>query len=99
MGAQSIQTPPTQACKYNVRPNQGRWLIECADEQLGEFEDAAGAIDHACGLARADADHGHVAVVTTETEPQEFHCFVPAHGPLGARTASMPPHLRLLVSH
>ncbi len=99
MGAPSGERAAEQACKYHVRRAQGGWLVERAEDHLGVFAEASEAISHACALAHGDADHGHVAVVTTETDPQEFHCFVPAPGHTAAPDTALPPHLRLLASH
>ncbi len=77
------------------------WRVEHAEACLGVHADAAAAIDQACRSARADADLGRVAIVTTETAPQELHCYLPTPGQAqpSASPATMPPYLRLLVSN
>jgi len=78
--------------------------VSSAEACLGVFADAAAAVDQACRCARADADLGRVAIVTTETAPQELHCYLPAPNPANqgqppAAAAVMPPYLRLLASN
>lgn len=82
----------------------GGWRVERAEACLGVHADPAAAIDQACRSARADADLGRVAIVTTETVPQELHCYLPSpdqaiQGQSSAAPATMPPYLRLLVSN
>jgi len=77
----------------------GGWRVERAEACLGVHADAASAIDQACRSARADADLGRVAIVTTETVPQELHCYLPTPGQASTAPAVMPPYLRLLVSN
>jgi len=80
---------------YRVEPAPGGWSVDCADDCLGVFADPTEAVDYACRSARDDAAHQRLAIVTAQTTPQEFHCFVPA----GGQTAAAPPpsYLRLLV--
>jgi hypothetical protein len=88
--------------KYRVRRAVDSWRVDRAEDCLGVFATSAEAIEQACRSARADADQGRVAIVTTETLLQEFHCYVPppggqSAGPSGP--ATLPPYLRLLVSN
>jgi len=85
-------TEATQTYRVNRAP--GGWSVDRADACLGVFVDPAEAVALACRSARDDAAHDHLAIVTAQTTPQEFHCFVPAHG--GA-TSPLPSYLRLLV--
>lgn len=93
MGAQASD----QTCKYSVRSALGGWRVERAGDCLGIFSDPAAAVDEACRSARGDADHGRLAIVTTETTPQEFHCYVPPQGCGSVVAPSPPAFLRLLV--
>lgn len=74
--------------------------MDRAEECLGLLKNSAQAVEQACRSARADADGGRVAIVTTETVPQELHCYLPPadRDPPAAATA-IPPYLRLLVSN
>jgi hypothetical protein len=94
-----IAQPADQTNKYRVQMAAGGWRVESAEACLGVFDSAASAIDQACRSARADADLGRVAIVTTETVPQELHCYLPAPGQQSAVPAGVPPYLRLLVSN
>jgi hypothetical protein len=94
-----IAQPSDNTHNYRVRMAAGGWRVECAEACLGVHADAAAAIDQACRSARADADLGCVAIVTTETTPQELHCYLPSAGHQSTAPASMPPYLRLLVSN
>jgi hypothetical protein len=82
---------------YRVQRAPGGWSVDRADACLGVFVDPAEAVDLACRSARDDAAHDHLAIVTTQTTPQEFHCFVPAQGQPTA--APLPSYLRLLVDN
>ena len=94
----SVQ-PTDSTKKYRVRNTRSGWRIESGEARLGVYASALDAIDQACRHARADADRGHVAMVTAETIPQEFHCYVPPPDmEAPALTRTMPPYLRLLVS-
>jgi len=94
-----IAQPSDNTTKYQVRLAPGGWRVDRADDCLGVFADSAQAVDEACRSARADAGHGRVAIVTTETVPQEFHCYVPPPGvDPPAASPALPPYLRLLVS-
>ena len=84
--------------KYRVRRAHGAWRVESAETCLGVFADPDQAVEMACRSARADADHGRVAIVTTETTPQEFHCYAPPEGQSVTPAPSAPPHLRLVSS-
>jgi len=81
---------------YSVHRAPGGWSVDRADACLGVFADPAEAVDHACRSARDDAARDCLAIVTTQTTPQEFHCFVPAQEQSGA---ALPPYLRLLVDN
>jgi hypothetical protein len=81
---------------YRVQRAPGGWSVDRADACLGVFVDPAEAVDLACRSARDDAAHDHLAIVTTQTTPQEFHCFVPAQG---QAAAPLPSYLRLLVDN
>ena len=78
--------------KYKVRRANGRWCVERAGERLGMFAAPQDAIDHACRAARQDAGQGRLAIVTTDTIPQELHCYSPP-------PAAAPPYPRLLISN
>ncbi len=82
---------------YRVQRAPGGWSVDRADACLGVFADPAEAVDCACRSARDDAAHDHLAIVTAQTTPQEFHCFVPARGQAAA--APLPSYLRLLVDN
>ena len=86
-----------QPCKYSVRSALGGWRVERAGDCLGVFADPTEAVDEACRSARGDADHGRLAIVTTETTPQEFHCYVPPQG--GGAAPAATSFLRLLVNN
>jgi hypothetical protein len=87
-----------KTCKYRVRAALGGWRVDRADACLGTFANPVEAIDQACRSARADAERGCVAVVTTETTPQEFHCYAPPQGQPAAEAPNATPYLRLLVN-
>ncbi len=82
---------------YRVQRAPGGWSVDCADACLGVFENSAEAVDCACRSARDDAAHDCLAIVTAQTTPQEFHCFVPAQGQAAA--PPLPSYLRLLVDN
>jgi len=82
---------------YRVQPAPGGWSVDRDEDCLGVFVDPAEAIDCACRSARDDAAHERLAIVTAQTSPQEFHCFVPAGGQNVA--APLPSYLRLLVDN
>ena len=94
-----IAQPSDNTRKYIVRPVPGGWRLDRDEICLGMFADAAAAIEQACLSARSDADQGRVAIVTTQTLPQEFHCYVPSPGGQSTGPAPLPPYLRLLVSN
>ena len=81
---------------YRVQRAPGGWSVDRADACLGVFADPAEAVDCACRSARDDAAHDHLAIVTAQTTPQEFHCFVPAEDQVAA---PLPSYLRLLVDN
>ena len=81
---------------YRVQRAPGGWSVDRADARLGVFADPAEAVDCACRSVRDDAAHDHLAIVTAQTTPQEFHCFVPAQG---QAAAPLPSYLRLLVGN
>jgi hypothetical protein len=89
-GAHATQT-------YLVQRAPGGWSVDRADSRLGVFVDPAEAVALACRSARNDAAHDHLAIVTAQTTPQEFHCFVPARGQAAA--SPLPSYLRLLVDN
>jgi len=80
---------------YRVQRAPGGWSVDRADACLGVFVDPAEAVACACRSARDDAAHDRLAIVTAQTTPQEFHCFVPGQG--GA--SPLPSYLRLLVDN
>ena len=82
---------------YRVQRAPGGWSVDRAGDCLGVFVDPAEAVDCACRSARDDAAHERLAIVTAQTDPQEFHCFVPADGETAA--APLPSYLRLLVDN
>jgi hypothetical protein len=85
---------------YRVQRAPGGWSVDRADACLGVFVDPAEAVDLACRSARDDAAHDCLAIVTAQTTPQEFHCFVPAQGhDQGQAAAPLPSYLRLLVDN
>jgi hypothetical protein len=94
-----IEQPSELSRKYRVRRIPGGWRIEHAETCLGVFATPSEAVDRACRLARADADRGCLAIVTTETIPQEFHCYAPPQDQRTAGAAPLTPYLRLLVSN
>jgi hypothetical protein len=63
--------------KYEVIRAPGGWAVERAGERIGAFVAPEPAIEQACLAARADAVEGRLAIVTTQTTPQEFHCYSP----------------------
>jgi hypothetical protein len=82
---------------YRVQRAPGGWSVDRADTCLGVFVDPDEAVDLACRSARNDAAHDCLAIVTAQTTPQEFHCFVPAQSQASA--SPMPSYLRLLVDN
>jgi hypothetical protein len=83
--------------QYRVCSVTGGWRVEPVGDGPGVHVDPANAIAQACERARADADRGCLAIVTAETTPQEFHCYIPA-AEARPSPAALPPYLRLLVS-
>ncbi len=84
--------------KYRIVSERGGWSIQHDQARLGPFADPAEAIDQACRAARSDAAGGRVAIVTTETVPQELHCYTPS---LDAERSAPPrpqPLLRLIAN-
>ncbi len=82
------------ACKYEVVRAPGGWAVKRAGDRLAIFPGSAPAIDLACRAAREDARGGRLAIVTTQTLPQEFHCYTPPDG----AAADPPSRPRLAVS-
>ena len=89
------QQDSREVLKYHVRRVGGGWSVESAEACLGVFPDPGAAVERACRSARADAVNNHLAIVTTETVPQEFHCFMPTADLVRAPVAQ--PHPRLAV--
>jgi len=82
---------------YRVQRAPGGWSVDRADACLGVFADPSDAVDLACRSARDDAEHDCLAIVTAQTTPQEFHCFVPSQSQASA--PPLPSYLRLLVDN
>jgi hypothetical protein len=76
-----------QTRKYEVVKAHDGWAVERAGQVLDSFAAADAAISHACRAAREDARRGWLGMVTTQTTPQEFHCYTPAQA---ARPAARP---------
>jgi len=83
-----------QTRKYEVVRAPEGWAVERGGELLDCFAAQETAIAYACRAARDDARGGWLGIVTTQTTPQEFHCYTPPETPLAA---SHPP-LRLVAS-
>jgi len=66
-----------QPRKYEVIPTSSGWGVLRAGDLVGEFAAPKPAIEHACYAAREDARCGRLAIVTTQTHPQEFHSYTP----------------------
>jgi hypothetical protein len=70
--------PAQQTRKYEVIRAIDGWVVERAGKLLACFEDAETAVAYACRAAREDARKGWLGIVSTQTTPQEFHCYTPA---------------------
>ena len=77
-----------------VTPDRAGWAVERSGERVALFPTSQPAIDYACDLARRDAADGRLALVTSRTLPEEFHCYVPP----GRATGFPPPYPRLVAS-
>jgi hypothetical protein len=74
-----MSTQPTRLTrKYEVVRAADGWAVERGGKLLDRFAAQETAIAHACRAAREDAGRGWVGIVTTQTSPQEFHCYTPA---------------------
>jgi len=62
---------------YRIRREAAGWRLDRGEVRLGLFADPAEAVAEACRSAKADADHGGLAIVTAETVPRELHCYMP----------------------
>jgi hypothetical protein len=87
-----IARRPGEARKYEVIHTSGGWVVERSGERIAVFPTADRAIEHACKVARIDAEGGRLAIVTTQTDVNEFHCFTPPE-----RAAVTPPAFPRLV--
>jgi hypothetical protein len=63
--------------KYEVVRTSGGWAVERGGVRLDCFAAQETAIAYACRAARDDACRGWLGIVTTQTTPQEFHCYTP----------------------
>ena len=70
--------PAHQTRKYEVVRAPDGWAVERGGQQLACFENPETAVAHACRAAREDARKGWLGIVSTQTTPQEFHCYTPA---------------------
>ena len=86
--------PAQQTRKYDVVRAPDGWAVERGGQLIESFAAPETAIAHACRAAREDARRGWLGIVTTQTTPQEFHCYTP---PDPSRAADRPP-LRLVSS-
>jgi len=84
--------PAHQTRKYEVVWTPDGWAVARGGELLDSFAAQESAIAHACQAAREDARGGRLGIVTTQTTPQEFHCYTPPE------TAQAPPRPRLVSS-
>ena len=90
-----MSTYPThQTRKYEVVWSPDGWVVERGGEFIDCFAAQETAIAHACRAAREDARRGLLGLVTTQTTPQEFHCYTPAEAAQAARR----PYPRLVSS-
>jgi hypothetical protein len=76
--------PARQTRKYDVVQSPDGWAVERCGERLDCFAAQETAIAHACRAAREDARRGWLGIVTTQTTPQEFHCYTPPETPRAA---------------
>jgi hypothetical protein len=76
--------PAQQTRKYEVVKAPGGWAVERGGELLDCFAAQETAIAHACRSAREDARRGWLGIVTTQTSPQELHCYTPSETPQAA---------------
>jgi hypothetical protein len=83
-----------QTRKYEVVWTPDGWGVARGGALLESFEAPEAAIAHACRAAREDAGRGWLGIVTTQTTPQEFHCYTPSQ----AAQASPRPFPRLVSS-
>ena len=79
--------PAHQTRKYEVVRAPHGWAVERGGELDDSFAAQETAIAHACRAAREDARRGWLGIVTTQTTPQEFHCYTP---PDASRAADRP---------
>jgi hypothetical protein len=91
-----IDQSSDKTSKYRVTATPGGWRLQHDECWSGPFASPADAIDQACRLARSDAVGGRVAIVTTDTVPQEFHCYAPPLESDCAPAPGFPAHLRLI---
>ena len=87
--------PAHQTRKYEVVRTPGGWAVELGGERQNCFVSQETAIAHACRSAREDARHGWLGIVSTQTSPQEFHCYTPPETP---QEAAPRPYPRLVSS-
>jgi hypothetical protein len=73
--------PAPQTRKYEVVWTPDGWAVARSGERLDCFAAQETAIAHACHSAREDARGGWLGIVTTQTSPQEFHCYTPPETP------------------
>jgi hypothetical protein len=76
--------PARQTRKYEVVRTPGGWAVELGGERLYGFVTQEAAIARACRSAREDARRGWLGIVSTQTSPQEFHCYTPPETPQAA---------------
>lgn len=79
--------PVQQTRKYEVVRAPDGWAVERGGKLLDCFAAQETAIAHACRAARDDARRGWLGIVTTQTNPQEFHCYTPAEAGAAAPRA------------
>jgi hypothetical protein len=87
--------PARETRKYEVVWTPDGWGVERGGQLVDCFVGQETAIAHACQAAREDARRGCLGIVTTQTSPQEFHCYTPAEV---AAQASPRPFPRLVSS-
>ncbi len=73
--------PAHQTRKYEVVWTPDGWAVASGGKLLDSFAAQDVAIAHACRAAREDAQGGWLGIVTTQTTPQEFHCYTPPETP------------------
>jgi hypothetical protein len=86
--------PAQQTRKYEVVWSPDGWVIQRGGQFIDCFAAQETATAQACRAALEDARRGWLGIVTTQTTPQEFHCYTPAE----AAAAAPRPYPRLVSS-